>query len=584
MLQNITIKKKIWFLVVLSLVGLLGISISLLWQTRIKFIEQRKAAGVEQVKMAVAYLDYMQQKVATGELSLQEAQAKGRELINHSSINKSNYLYVYHANGGLVAHAILGTDRPTATAEDLKAIQPTTNNLSREELMEQSGYPTPSPSMPDIIAKANDGSLTGFAEYAYHRETVFGYRTLSYWGDPYAHPDADHKLLYGELYPPWNWIVLRGIFIEDVESDFRAWVLSIAFFCLFIIVGLACSAWAINRSISRPLVKVMDFMSDIAEGSGDLTHRLKTSGRNELSQLGSGFNTFVTKIEQIIRSVLQTNSTITDKSGQLSGMVERSAERSKAQLAETEMLASSTTELSASLNDVARSAQQSAESAREANQATAEATSALASTCHTVQELADTLVEIQQKAHDMKSHTQKVNSVIEVIRGIAEQTNLLALNAAIEAARAGEQGRGFAVVADEVRNLAQKTQASTMEINDIIDQLQSNTDQVVSAMDKGVARSGDSVNTASNANNLLQTAIAAVEAILTRNEEIAHSVEQQSQVTEEIANSSVKIAGDGKLNAEDYDSCLQLNREVNDNLNSLKQLLGQFKLQDDFKP
>ncbi len=233
---------------------------------------------------------------------------------------------------------------------------------------------------------------------------------------------------------------------------------------------------------------------------------------------------------------------------------------------------------------MARSAQQSAESAREANQATAEATSALASTCHTVQELADTLVEIQQKAHDMKSHNQKVNSVIEVIRGIAEQTNLLALNAAIEAARAGEQGRGFAVVADEVRNLAQKTQASTMEINDIIDQLQSNTDQVVSAMDKGVARSGDSVNTASNANNLLQTAIAAVEAILTRNEEIAHSVEQQSQVTEEIANSSVKIAGDGKLNAEDYDSCLQLNREVNDNLNSLKQLLGQFKLQDDFKP
>jgi methyl-accepting chemotaxis protein len=262
----------------------------------------------------------------------------------------------------------------------------------------------------------------------------------------------------------------------------------------------------------------------------------------------------------------------------LSEKIERSANRSSDQLSETEMLASSTTELSASLSDVARGAQQSAESAREANEATAQATQALANTRLTVESLAKTLVEIQQKAHDMKSHNQKVNSVIEVIRGIAEQTNLLALNAAIEAARAGEQGRGFAVVADEVRNLAQKTQASTMEINAIIEQLQNNTDQVVSAMDAGVSRSHHSVETANDANQLLQTAITAVQAISSRSEEIAHSVEQQSQVTDEIANSSVKIAGDGKLNATDFSDCLQLNRDVNENLEALRELLGQFKL------
>ena len=579
MLQNITITKKIWFMVALSLVGLLGITVTVLEQTHAKFIAQRKDAGVEQVKMAITFLGKMNAKVAAGEMSLAEAQLRSREMINNTAINDTNYLYVYHTNGGLVAHPIVGSSRPTLTQQDLDAIAPPSRNLSREQLMEQYGYATPSLTMPQIIARSNNGAFMGFAEYAYHREAEFGYRTLTYWGDPEAHPEADHKLLYGELFPAWDWIVLRGIFIDDVEAEFRSWVLGTAIVCGVLLFALALSAFFINRSISLPLNNVTAFMDDIAEGSGDLTHRLETSGRNELSRLGKGFNTFVGKLDNIIGSLLAANQTITEKSQSLSGKIERSATRSNSQLSETEMLASSTTELSASLSDVARGAQHSAESAREANTATAQATKALALTRSTVEDLAQTLADIQQKAHDMKNHNQKVNSVIEVISGIAEQTNLLALNAAIEAARAGEQGRGFAVVADEVRNLAQKTQASTMEINNIIDQLQSNTDQMVSAMDAGVRRSNDSVETANNANHLLQTAIAAVEVILKRSEEIAHSVEQQSKVTDEIADSSVKIAGDGKLNAEDFAACLQLNREVNENLNALRQLLGQFKIQ-----
>ena len=579
MLQNISIKKKIGFLVALSLIGLLGISISILWQSRTKFIEQRKTAGVEQVKMAVAYISKLDARVKAGELSLAEAQGAAAAMINNTAISETNYLYAYHKVGGLVAHAIIGTSRTTATQEEVQAIAPTQSRLSREQLLEEYGYATPNLSMPEIIARANNGGYSGFAEYAYKRENEFGYRNLTYWGDPQAHPEADHKLLYGELYPSWNWIILRGIFIDDVEQDFKTWVTSITIICTVIIVALGLSAFFINRSISQPLSRVTEFMDDIAEGSGDLTHRLNNSGDNELSQLGRGFNTFVGKLETIITSVLQTNAIVTEKSHSLSEKVERSAERSRSQLSETEMLASSTTQLSASLSDVARGAQQSAESAREANQATAEAMQAMSQTRSTAEELVNSLEDTQQKAHDMKSHNEKVNSVLEVIRGIAEQTNLLALNAAIEAARAGEQGRGFAVVADEVRNLAQKTQASTLEINDIVEQLQNNTEQVVLAMDTGVRRSRESVDSANNADRQLQTAIAAVETISRRSEEIAQSVEQQSQVTEEIANSSVKIDGEGKLNAQDFNDCLQLNREVNDNLNSLKQLLGQFKIQ-----
>jgi methyl-accepting chemotaxis protein len=168
--------------------------------------------------------------------------------------------------------------------------------------------------------------------------------------------------------------------------------------------------------------------------------------------------------------------------------------------------------------------------------------------------------------------------VLEVIQGIAEQTNLLALNAAIEAARAGEQGRGFAVVADEVRSLAQKTQASTHEINTIIQNLQDNTAQIVTAMDGGVSLSKECVGTANSANELLQSVLGSVALITERSRDIASAVTQQSEVTDGIAKSSVKIAGDGRLNTDDYLECQQYQREINEMLRSLDELMSQFKL------
>jgi methyl-accepting chemotaxis protein len=157
------------------------------------------------------------------------------------------------------------------------------------------------------------------------------------------------------------------------------------------------------------------------------------------------------------------------------------------------------------------------------------------------------------------------------------------LNAAIEAARAGEQGRGFAVVADEVRSLAQKTQASTQEINLIIENLQANTTEIVTAMDNGVTLSRDCVGAANSANELLNTVLESVELIAGRNRDIASAVQQQSDVTDEIAKSSVKIAGDGKLNSDDYKECQQYHQDIDVLLVSLTELVGQFKLGDDDK-
>ncbi|MDP1932341.1 MAG: methyl-accepting chemotaxis protein [Gammaproteobacteria bacterium] len=580
MLGNLTIRFKIWIIVVLSVVAILGLSVSLLLQARAKFIEQLEQGSVNQVRMVYDYLDALYQQVRAGEIDESEAKRLGRQMVNNTVVDERNYILVYHREGMLVAHPILGTSAETGTDEEVRQRMQATA-ISPERRMEQSGYRDPSPTMPEIIRRYTGDRYTGFSEYLYTTEAIFGYHTLTFVDHELASPNAELKLVYSQLFDPWGWVIINGIYAEDVMADFISWSLQSAMIIVLILVALSACAFLISRSITRPLQQANLYMKDIAEGSGDLSRRLSDSGQDELSELGRGFNIFVGKLSSIIRQVLDTNTEVTHKSGQFSVMIERTAQRSGAQLNETEMLASSTTELSSSLADVADGAQASVEAATEANDATQKATAAVSRTRASVEKLSGSLSSIQEKVHDMRNHNEKVNSVLEVIKGIAEQTNLLALNAAIEAARAGEQGRGFAVVADEVRSLAQKTQASTQEINIIIENLQANTTEIVSAMDNGVTLSRDCVGAANSANELLDSVLESVELIANRNRDIAAAVKQQSDVTDEIAKSSVKIAGEGKLNADDYKQCQQYHSDVNALLAALNELVGQFRLGND---
>jgi len=525
------------------------------------------------------YFEGLYEQVRAGTLGETEAKRRALEMVNNTVVNSRNYILIYHTAGQLVGHPILGTTL-VATDQEIAASLASAAMTDAQRL-ESVGYRDPSPAMPEIIRRYTGDSYTGFSQYLYAPEVSFGHHTLTYVDHPLADPNADLKLVYTELFDPWNWIIINGIYQDDVMADFISWSTQSAVIIVLILVALSTLAVIMTKSIITPLSQANIYMKDIAEGSGDLSRRLNDSGKDELSELGRGFNIFVGKLNGIIRQVLETNKEVTEKSGQFSVMIERTAKRSNSQLTETEMLASSTTELSSSLSDVAEGAQASVDAASEANGATQKATMAVSKTRTSVEVLSNSLSSIQEKVHDMRNHNEKVNSVLEVIKGIAEQTNLLALNAAIEAARAGEQGRGFAVVADEVRSLAQKTQASTQEINLIIENLQANTTEIVTAMDNGVTLSRDCVSAASSANELLDSVLNSVELIANRNRDIASAVQQQSDVTDEIAKSSVKIAGDGKLNADDYKECQQYHQDIDVLLVTLTDLVGQFKLGGD---
>ena len=577
MFSNFTIRTRIGLIVVVSFIAILGLSLMLLLQARERFMDQLRDGSVNQVRMIHGALEGLYERVQRGELSDAEAKRLGRFMINSTMIDERNYLLLYHRLGQLLAHPVRGTDAALDTdAQVLQSLRAT--ETTEAQRLAQNGYRDPAPTMPEIIRRYNGDSYTGFSEYLYYPEQEFGYRLLTYTDDPLAHPRADLKTVYSELFAPWGWVIIHGLYEDDIRAEFFRWAASSAVIIVLMLLALGVAAYFLSSSITMPLRKAEAYMQDIARGSGDLSRRLEESGNDELSKLGSSFNIFVSKLADIIRQVLTTNSEVTGKSAQFSQMIERTAGRSAAQLEETELLASSTTELSSSLADVADGAQTSVDAAREANGATQKATEAVSSTRASVEKLSGSLSNIQQKVHDMRDHNEKVHSVLEVIQGIAEQTNLLALNAAIEAARAGEQGRGFAVVADEVRSLAQKTQSSTLEINTIIQNLQDNTTQIVSAMDQGVSLSRECVGSANTANQLLDSVLASVQLIAERSRDIASAVKQQSEVTEGIAKSSVKIAAGGRLNTEDYLKCKQYHAEIDQLLTSLDGLVNQFKL------
>ncbi len=577
MFSQLTIRMRVWLIVVVSVIAILGLSLTLLSQARAKFIEQLEQGSVNQVTMVHDLLRGLHQRVLDGELTDAEAKQMGRFIINNTVVDERNYLLLFHRLGQILAHPMRGVDSALDTeAQVRESIE--AQQITEEQRLRESGYREPDPRMTDIIASFTGSSLTGFSEYLYHPENIFGHRILTFVDDPLAHPEAEIRRVYSELFVPWDWVIIHGMFTDDVNAEFWRWAANAAVLILLILLVLCGGGFYLTRSITTPLMKTRAYMVDIAQGSGDLSRRLEQDGRDELSDLGRGFNTFVGKLSDIIRQVLQTNGTIAEKSAQFAEMIDRTAKRSASQLDETEMLASSTTELSSSLADVAEGANSSVEAASEAKGATEKATDAVSRTNESVMLLSQSLTTIQSKVHDMSSHNAKVNTVLDVIRGIAEQTNLLALNAAIEAARAGEQGRGFAVVADEVRSLAQKTQDSTQEINSIIQQLEENTSQIVESMDEGVKMSQSCAETAESANSLLGTVLEAVAQITDRNQLIAASVQQQSDVTDEIARSSVKIAGDGRLNAEDYQKCQAYHEEVRKLLASLDELMRQFKL------
>jgi len=307
---------------------------------------------------------------------------------------------------------------------------------------------------------------------------------------------------------------------------------------LALVFGLF-AAWAITRQIVIPLNQALKVAERIA--AGDLTHSLSSKRQDELGQLQRAIQNMTQGLRELIGGISDGVTQIASAAEELSAVTEQTSAGVQSQKVETDQVATAMNEMTATVQEVARNAEEASEAAVAADQQAREGDKVVGEAIAQIERLALEVGNSTEAMGELKRESDKIGSVLDVIKSVAQQTNLLALNAAIEAARAGEAGRGFAVVADEVRSLAQRTQKSTEEIEELIVGLQNGTQQVATIMDNSRSLTDSSVELTRRAGGSLESITRTVSAIQAMNQQIAAAAEQQSAVAEEINRSVLNV-------------------------------------------
>lgn len=343
------------------------------------------------------------------------------------------------------------------------------------------------------------------------------------------------------------------------------------------LIGGIFIAIFIGRTIANPITMAVHAMNEIAEGDGDLTKRLKADGNNEISLLGKAFNLFAERVRKMVLQVDKATEQLASSAQEMSSITNLTNTGLQAQQTETEMVATAMNQMTTTVQEVARHATEASNAAQNADKETNNGREVVEKTVNSIDILAKEIEKSSGLIQELENNSTSIETVLVVIRGIAEQTNLLALNAAIEAARAGEQGRGFAVVADEVRTLASRTQESTQEIQAMIEKLQQGSKNVVDAMVLSKEQSSQSVKQAETALLSLNEITNSVTTISEMNIQIAGAASEQSHVAEEINKNIVNISGVVQETAKGAKQTLNASQELASLSHELQKLVAQFK-------
>jgi methyl-accepting chemotaxis protein len=357
----------------------------------------------------------------------------------------------------------------------------------------------------------------------------------------YFDAEGRDKLLWGEDIPNTDWQLIFVLDKQTLEAPLTNLMLTqLGMATLALIISVLSISWLLTLLLA-PLSRVSQALSRIADGNGDLTQRITVDSQDEVGVLADSFNRFVSSQHQLISHIRQLATELDLDAEQSLNTNQSSVDELQRQQQEVTMVATAVTEMSSATYEIAANAESTAAAAQQSAKSSIQGKGLVDKTRNTINSLASEIDETTNVISELSLHAQAISGILTTIQGIAEQTNLLALNAAIEAARAGEQGRGFAVVADEVRVLSRRTQDSTAEIYTTIETLQNTTKQAVNLMDssKGLAKNSvDDVNAAAQA---LEQITQAVNVISDMAGQIATAAEEQTQVTNEITQNTVAI-------------------------------------------
>lgn len=393
-----------------------------------------------------------------------------------------------------------------------------------------------------------------------------------------THINGKEVLLASSYVPSMDWYVIADVPAEEVfaplnQTRNQILMVSVVVGLVFIVVAV----W-LATTITKPIQYVANVFREIGEGEGDLRQRVDIDSQDEIGQLASGFNSFVDKIHRLVSDVASTGGELRHAAEQVSSQASATQSQSEYQRDRTVQVVTAINEMGATVNEIAGNAANAASAANQASDDAANGQGVVTQARDTIASLADDMENMSKVISALAENTDAIGGILDVIRGISEQTNLLALNAAIEAARAGEQGRGFAVVADEVRNLASRTSDSTDEIQTMINRLQQEAHNAVNAMEQSRTMTAEGVNASDEASLSLNAINEQIIQISDMNTQVATATEEQSTVVNDINQNIEEINHSSQQTADTANTMAEASESLRDLSKRLDTLVGSFKL------
>ena len=368
--------------------------------------------------------------------------------------------------------------------------------------------------------------------------------------------------------------------LQDVKQKAKANRLIVLFVSILIIgFGGGAGAW-ISHMIIAPVNRINAIIQTIAEGEGDLTQRIIVTSDDEIGSLSNGFNRFLNKLEELILSIQKSTEKVMDAVKQIGLVAGDLAEGAEVQASQTSEVAASVQEMAATIVENSQQANQTAEIAEKAHNNADQGADSMAKTREEMEGIVISTSKTGEIVHSLSGRAGQIGEIIQVINDIADQTNLLALNAAIEAARAGEQGRGFAVVADEVRKLAERTTKATQEIANMITAIQDDTEEAASAVEETNVVVGKGRNATEKTENLLKEIILVVTSASDMIRQMAAATEEMSRGADDISQNIEQINLVTRKAADSTEKMAEATRSLNHETEVLEEIVHRFKLRE----
>ncbi|WP_462157405.1 methyl-accepting chemotaxis protein [Pseudoalteromonas sp. GB56] len=498
-LRQFSIYQRLIIVICVALLGLLALMITSLSNSYDSLLKGQYEKTQNLVETAHSIAQHFHEQSREGAISAEQAKQSALSTIRSLRYDGENYFWINDDSPTMVMH-------PFKPELDGKSLANTQDPNGVKLFVE----------MANLVKSKGDG----FVPYQ--------------WPKP-GHDDPVDKIAYVKGFQPWGWIIGSGVYMDNINAEHASSRNTLIFVSLVIAVVLIALSYLIAKSIVTPISTAAQMMKNIAQGEGDLTQSLNEDGKDEVADLARYFNNYTQKMRSSISAVNEQSLTVSEQVASLQNTVSQNRQSIELQSDSSAQVATAMEEISHQVKDISDYASNAEHASSQANEYTGQVKSAVDDTIEAFKRLSMQIEQVATVVEQLANQSNNIGSVLDVIRGISEQTNLLALNAAIEAARAGEQGRGFAVVADEVRTLASRTGQSTDEIQAMIEQLQQGASKAVQAVQNSQAISQSTVSSTTTTTQALDEISRLVDSIGDMNAHIARATEQQNEASSEVS-------------------------------------------------